>query len=104
MVKTKPLSPKKQINLLIEIRDYISSSYNEKFICNVYMILFKFTDNKYKNKELHDLVPLFTFKNSKMFGGHKDISGGWFALYEVTKRVNFLNWIIEENKKLINQK
>ena len=101
MPKTKPLSPKEQIDLLVEIRDYINSSNYVKFICNAYMVLFKFTDNKCKDKELHDLVPLFTFENSKKFGGHKDKSGGWFGLYEVTKRVNFLNWIIEENKKLI---
>ena len=101
-MKVKPLSPKEQIDLLIEIKDYINIS-SVKFICNAYLVLFKLTGSRYKNRELHDLVPLFTFENSKMFGGHKDKSGGWFGLYEVTKRVKFLNWIIEENKKLINQ-
>ena len=105
MAKTKPLSPKEQIDLLTNIRNYISEGCGSSYICNVFFILYQYQRNPiYKvSTRLHDLVPLFTFENSKMFGGHKDKSGGWFGLYEVTKRVKFLNWIIEENKKLINQ-
>jgi len=117
----KPLSPKKQIELLLKIKGYIQSPETSKyFLCNAYCVVTrdstpikkaltpKFIKNiKWESREedFKQQVPLFNLDNAKQFGADPLVNGwpteGWWPYYELEKRVQYIDWMVEENQKLL---
>ena len=117
-MKTERLPPQEQIDLLNNIKSSIIRAtwpFN-RFLCNAYYIhsygenaLFIDSYNRtsrwvYRQRVFRKQVPLFTFANAKRFGAnHKsENAGGWFKYGKIQERLNFLDWIIEENQKIID--
>lgn len=121
-MRIKILSPQEQIDLLNNIKSSIIRTARpfDRFLCNAYYIhsygenallddsCILFDDSRwvYRQRVFRKQVPLFTFANAKRFGAnHKSENhGGWFDYGKIEKRLNFLDWIIEENQKIIDSK
>lgn len=117
-MKTEPLSPQEQIDLLNNIKSSIIRATRpfDRFLCNAYYsnaygnnASFEDSCNwtsrwVYRQRVFRKQVPLFTFANAKRFGAnHKsENAGGWFKYGKIQERFNFLDWIIEENQKIID--
>ena len=116
-MKIKLLTPAEQIELLTKIKKQLTniseSDEISKYLCNIY---FEVTTpshncwdevysiaNRNRQKHFHKQVPLFTYANAKQFGASicPANCGGWWNCDEIELRVKFLDWLIEENQKLI---
>lgn len=107
----KQLSPAEQIELLERIKLSLDNR-NQTFLCNLYFYInnptYKTTtkyQNDWKSRRLQftKQVPLFNHENAMQFGAKKNVkkNGAWWHMSEITLRRNYLDWMIEENKKLI---
>lgn len=114
-MSVKKLSPQEQIELLKDIKSFIVDDCHPHwiFLCNAYLRgtkcyrLFMFDDPDWVNRgrNFRRQVPLFTFANAKQFGANRkdENYGGWFEHGAIEPRVAFLDWMIEENQKLIQE-
>lgn len=114
-MKVKLLTPAEQIELLTKIKEELINRAGKEcgYLCNIYFDKTNLlpncwnsdydTNHRNRQKHFYKQVPLFTFTNAKQFGASicPANCGGWWNYDEVAKRVKFLDWLIEENQKLI---
>lgn len=103
---SKVLSPQQQIEILQEAIKKVKSQ-RLKFLCptlntilydNGLMSLDEFFGLNYV---INEYIPLFTRANADRFGTTPNTVCAWWYATEEKLRIDYLKWMIKENKKLI---
>ena len=97
------LTPQEQIDVLRNI-DWKIMTYENTGLCwGIQVALGAITGEFILGRELNSYIPLFTIENANKFEVNKGIY--WFARNEqgYQQRRNFVNWMIQELEKEIEQ-
>lgn len=98
----KQLTPELQIEILQEATKNIKLD-NDKFLCIILRDILWNRDIVPQDHDpnISDYIPLFTRQNADFFNTNPKLRHAWWLVCLEEDRLRFLNWLIEENKKLL---